>query len=90
MPLHASIPSRTLLIAIDPDGHWSLADDGTPGSAEVDFRFDITDDGGSGFLLVYSSLDGRLAADNWYGTLPEAHAFAADAFGIEPGEWSVP
>ncbi|MDP4078979.1 hypothetical protein [Acidovorax sp. A1169] len=89
MPIHALIPSRTLLIAVDPDGSWSLADDGTPGSADVDFRLEITDDGGSGCLLVCSSLDGRLAADHWFASLGEAQAFAADAFGIEAQEWAA-
>lgn len=74
MPIHALIPSRTLLIAVDPDGSWSLADDGTPGSADVDFRLEITDDGGSGCLLVCASLDGRLAADHWFASLGEAQA----------------
>ena len=88
MPIYAKIPSRNLLIAVHPGGGWSAADDGTPGSSEVEFRFEVTDDGGGNFLLVYSSIDGRFAADTWHETLDAALACAAEAFGIEPDEWS--
>ena len=88
VPTYTSIPRRTLLIAMHPGGEWSCADDGTPGSFETDFRFDITDDGGGHCLLVYSSLDGRFAADSWHETPDAAKAAAAEAFGIEADEWS--
>ena len=88
MPTYASIPSRVLLIAVHPGGAWSSADDGTPGSFEIEFRFDITDDGGGNYLLVYSSLDGRFAADTWHETLAGAYECAASEFGIDAGEWS--
>lgn len=86
--IHAAIPSRTLLVSVNPDGSWSGADEGTPGAEDVDLRFEITGEEGRGVLLAYASLDGRLAAaDHWFATLGEAQAFAADAFGIEAEEW---
>lgn len=87
MPTYASIPSRSVLIAVHPGGSWSSADDGTPGSFEIEFRFDITDDGGGNYLLVYASLDSRFAADSWHETLPAAYASAAHEFGIDANEW---
>jgi hypothetical protein len=84
----ASIPSRRITIAGHPDSGWSSADEGTPGSFDIEFRFDVTDDGGGNFLLVYSSLDGRYAADSWHASLDEALGAAEDQFGIERGEWS--
>ena len=89
--VHAAIPSRTLLVSVNPDGSWSGADEGTPGAEDVDLRFEITGEEGKGVLLAYASLDGRLAAaDHWFATLDEAQAFAADAFGIEAAEWGNP
>jgi hypothetical protein len=87
MPIYASIPSRSVLIAVHPGGGWSAADEGTPGSLETEFWFNITDDGGGNYLLVYSSLDGQFAADTWHETPPEAYACAAEAFGIGENEW---
>ena len=88
MPTYASIPRRSVLIALHPGGGWSFADEGTPGSFEIEFRFDITDDGGGNYLLVCSSIDGRFAADTWHETLPGAYVSAADGFGISAHEWS--
>ena len=90
MPLLASIPCRSLLVSVNPDGTWSGADEGTPGAEDVDLRFGISGEEGKGVLLEYASLDGRLApADHWFATLDEAQAFVADAFGIEASEWTA-
>ena len=87
MKTYAHIPSRTVLIAGHPNSGWSGADDGTPGSFEIDFSFKITSDGGTGCLLVYASLDGLYAADTWHETIESAYASAAEQFGIERDEW---
>ena len=88
MQTFARIPSRTVVIAGHPDSGWSSADEGTPGSFELEFAFEITDDGGGNYLLQYSSLDGRYAADAWHETLDDAYASAAEQFGIDLDEWS--
>ena len=87
MQTFAHIPSRTVLIAGHPDSGWSSADDGTPGSFETDFSFEIRDDGRHNYLLVYSSLDGGFAGDSWHETLDEAYASAEQQFGIARDEW---
>ena len=87
MKVFASVPSRLVTIAGQPNSGWSSADEGTPGSFELEFRFQVTDDGGENYLLVYSSLDGRYAADSWHATLQEALAVAEEQFGIEAREW---
>jgi hypothetical protein len=88
MQTFARIQSRIVVIAGHPDSGWSSADEGTPGSFELEFAFRITDDGGANFLLVYSSADGRYAADTWHETLEDAYASAADQFGIDRSEWA--
>ena len=40
-----------------------------------------------GFSVLGFSLDGELAADSWYATLPEAQAFARQAFAIGVDAW---
>lgn len=87
MQTFARVPSRIVLIAGHPNGGWSSADEGTPGSFELEFRFEITDDGNRNFLLVYSSVDGRYSADTWHETLEDAYAAAAEEFGIDESEW---
>ena len=88
MQTFARIPSRTVVIAGYPNSGWSGADEGTPGSFELEFSFEITDDGGGNYLLVYSSLDGRYAADEWHETLDASYTSAAEQFGIDLSEWS--
>ena len=88
MKTFASIPNRRLTIAGHPNSGWSGADEGTPGSFELEFEFQVTDDGAGSYLLVYASQDGRFAADTWHETLEEAIAAAQEQFGIEPKEWS--
>lgn len=89
MQTFASIPSRTILIAGDPNSGWSTADEGPPGSLEVEFAIRITSDGGKGYLLDYRSLDGRYATDTWHQTIEEAFAVAKEQFGIERSEWPM-
>ena len=88
MKTFAHIPSRLVTIAGHPNSGWSSADEGTPGSFELEFSFQVTDDGGGNYLLVYASLDGRYAADTWHETLDSALAEAEEQFSIERSEWS--
>jgi len=90
MQTFAQIPSRTLLIAGQPNSGWSGADEGTPGSFETEFAVKITDGGGGGCLLVYTSLDGRFSADSWHANIDDAYREAEEHFGIERAEWSTP
>jgi len=87
MQTFAQIPRRRLLIAGHPNSGWSIADEGTPGSFELEFDFRITGDGGAGYLLIYASLDGQYAADSWHRSFEEACAAADEHFGIERIEW---
>ncbi|MDR7267987.1 hypothetical protein J2X20_000616 [Pelomonas saccharophila] len=57
---------------------------------ELEFRFEVTDDGDKNFLLTYQSLDGRYAADSWHETLEEALASAEGAYGVAESEWVMP
>ncbi|MBV8503574.1 MAG: hypothetical protein JO006_17880 [Paucibacter sp.] len=88
MQTFASIASRAILIAGQPNSGWSGCDEGTPGSFELDFALQVTSDGGKGYLLVYKSLDGQYAGDTWHQTIEEAYASAEEQFGIERGEWA--
>jgi hypothetical protein len=87
MKTFAHIPSRSVTIAGHPSSGWSSADEGTPGSFDLEFRFEVTDDGNANYLLVYSSLDGRYATDTWHETLEGALASAEEQFGIASEEW---
>lgn len=88
MKTFAHIPSRSVTIAGHPGSGWSSADEGTPGAFDLAFRFEVTDDGNANYLSVYSSLDGRYAADTWHETLEGALDAAEEQFGIAREEWS--
>ena len=87
---HATIARRRVRITGHPHSGWSAAEPNDPHFIELDFRFDITDDGKENYLLVYSSLDSQYAADSWHETIAEAVACARETFGIESAEWSQP
>lgn len=87
MKIFAHIQGHSVTIAVHPGSGWSTADEGTPGSFDLEFRFEVTDDGNANYLLVYSSLDGQYSADSWHETLEEAFACAEELFGISPEEW---
>ncbi len=90
MKSYASIASRVVRILGHPNSGWSPADPDDDNALEIEFRFEITDDGHKNFLLVYQSLDGRYAADSWHATMEEALACVEEAYGITPSEWVVP
>jgi hypothetical protein len=50
--------------------------------------FEITGDGGDGFLLCYESRDGQVCGDNWFQTVAEAERAASEWFGINPSQWA--
>lgn len=87
---HATIVRRRVRIAGHPHSGWSAAEANDPEAIELDFRFDITDDGNGNYLLVYSSHDSKFAADSWHETLAEAAECANETFGVLPAEWSLP
>src|SRR5437870_2048894 len=87
---HVTIARRRVRIAGHPHSGWSAAEVNDPHAVELDFCFDITDDGNGNYLLVYSSLDRQYAADSWHETIAEAVACAHETFGIESTEWSQP
>ncbi len=88
MKTYAHIPSRQLTIVGQPNSGWSIADDGTPSSFDLEFQFKVTDAGGRGCLLVYCSLDSQFSGDAWHETLEAALAAAQEEFGIARSEWS--
>ena len=90
MKSYASIASRVVRILGHPNSGWSPADLDYDNALEIEFRFEITDDGHKGFLLVQQSVDGSYAADSWHETLEEAQACAEDSYGITPAEWVMP
>jgi hypothetical protein len=81
------IRSRVIAVAGDPTRGWGPADPDDLSAEEVPFDFSITSDGNANFLLVYRSVDGRYAADDWHETMDDALSYAFKVFGIEPGEW---
>jgi hypothetical protein len=85
---YAAIACRLVRISGFAHSGWAAADLTDPHSFELDFRFSIVDDGNANYLLTYSSLDGRYAADTWHETLEEAFLVAHEVFGIQPNEWS--
>ena len=84
-----TVRSRLVVIAGDPTRGWGPADPDDLSAVGVAFNFDITSDGNVNFLLVYSSVDGKYAADNWHETIDEAMSFASEIFGIEASEWQI-
>jgi hypothetical protein len=54
---------------------------------EVDMTFEITDDGGGNFLLIYCSEDKSACGDTWHQSVQEAKEAAQRYFGIEMNEW---
>jgi hypothetical protein len=86
----ASIRDRPTWIQGLPQTGWSGADPSEPGAKQLEFNFDITDDGGRNYLLVYFSADGVYAADTWHQTLDEAYSAAAEQFGVQAVEWGPP
>lgn len=90
MKSFAAIARRAVRILGHPNSGWSPADLDDDNALELEFRFEITDDGNKNFLLVYQSLDGRYAADSWHETIEEALACAEESFGIAPSEWVRP
>ena len=89
MKTYAAIACRRVRIAGHPHSGWSSADPGDPHSFELDFRFSVIDDGNANYLLTYSSLDNRYAADTWHETLEEALFVAEEVFGIKRNEWAA-
>jgi len=49
--------------------------------------FEITDDGGGNFLLLYSSADKSVYGDTWHQSVEEAKEAAQSYFGIQENEW---
>ena len=49
--------------------------------------FEITDDGGGNFLLIYYSEDKSVHGDTWHQSIDEAKDVAQETFGIPKGEW---
>lgn len=90
MKSFATIARRVIRILGHPHSGWSPADLDDDNALEVEFRFEITDDGNNGFLLVYQSLDGCYAADSWHETLAAAFTCAEESYGITPSEWANP
>lgn len=86
---YATIARRVVRILGHPNSGWSPADLDDDNALELEFKFEITDDGNKNFLLVYQSLDGHYAADSWHETLEEALACAEGSFGITQSEWAM-
>ena len=51
----------------------------------VEIQFD-----GSGYFLCYLSTDGTVSGDTWHESLSGAERAAADYFGIDGSEWTLP
>jgi hypothetical protein len=49
--------------------------------------FEIGDDGGGNFLLLYCSEDKSVYGDTWHQSIHEAKEAAHSHFGIEMREW---
>ena len=49
--------------------------------------FEITDDGGGNFLLVYYSEDKSVHGDRWHQSIDEAIRVAESSFGVQRDEW---
>jgi hypothetical protein len=90
MKSYATIARRVVRILGHPNSGWSPADVDDDNALELEFRFEITDDGGTSYLLVYQSLDGRYAADSWHETIEEALVCAEESYGITRSEWVMP
>lgn len=49
--------------------------------------FDITDDGPSGYRLIYYSMDRENGAYTWHETLSDVYKTAEEEFQIKRDEW---
>ncbi len=90
MRVIARIEGRKVRLGGDVHSGWLPAGAATPlptAVRELEFTLEITDDGGSGFLLIYESSDGSYCNDNWHQTVDQAIADAEESFGVTKDEW---
>jgi hypothetical protein len=88
----ARIPSKRIRIGGDQHTGWLPEGAATPLPTpirDLDFDFEITDDGSQHFLLVYQSHDKSCHGDTWHKTLEDAFDAAQEYFGIQRDEWSI-
>jgi len=81
---------RKIKIGGQQHSGWLPEGDATPLPTPVrdlKMRFEITDDGGSDFLLLYESEDRSVYGDTWHRSIEEAKAAAESSFGIRSQEW---
>jgi hypothetical protein len=92
MKVYSQIRKRRLRVGGEQHTGWKLELASTPLHSPVrdlDFEFQIKDDGNANFLLCYSSLDGSLYGDTWHQTFAEAAEVALVEFGIQTHEWEL-
>jgi hypothetical protein len=89
MATFASIRNRPTWIRGWPHSGWGITSQTAPGAKSLLFNFDISDDRGTGFVLVQYSVDGVFGADSWHQSLDEAFELATE-LGVDPSEWGPP
>ena len=90
MRVFSKVVSRKVRVGGEQNTGWLPEGDGRPLPSpirDVNMNFEITDDGGSNFLLIYCSEDKSLCGDTWHLSIDEAKKVAERSFGIGKSEW---
>jgi len=90
MPTFSTVGSRKVKIGGEQHSGWLPEGAATPlptPKREVKMKFEITDDGGGDYLLVYESEDKSVYGDTWHRSIEEAKIAAESSFGIPKREW---
>jgi hypothetical protein len=90
MRVFSKIASRRIKVGGEQHTGWLPEGSTTPLPTpvrEVEMTFEITDDGGGNFLLLYYSVDKSVHGDTWHESIEEAKDAARSYFGVEINEW---
>lgn len=90
MTVYSRIPSRLVTIGGEQHSGWLPLGAAIPlplPVRQLNMSFEITDDGGTSFLLLVASEDHSVYGDTWHASIEDAKAAAESYFGIRPEEW---
>ena len=90
MRVYSKVETRKVKVGGDQHSGWLPDGSSTPLPTpikEVKMTFEITDDGGGNFLLIYESEDKSLCGDTWHQSIDQAKEAAESWFGIRRNEW---
>jgi hypothetical protein len=90
MHVFSKVSARKVRIGGEQHSGWLPEGFATPlptPMREVAMTFEITDDGGGNYLLIYHSEDKSVHGDTWHQSIDEAKEVAESSFHIRRDEW---